>query len=121
MQHVVAVVRHNTQLGGDLQLACREFDALMGMRGEDVKDRKALADLLGNSRVAAAVALSPNDSVVARLYHNAQVKDVEHLLRRGAFVQEVFVEDDDDRKLSGSSRSARYLAFSAVTYRGGVS
>lgn len=99
MQRVVAVLRHNTHLGGDLRLACREFDALMGMTGEAVADRGDLSGILGNSKAAAMAELSPNGSVVARLYRDAPSEAVWRLLRKGAFVQEVFAGDEDDKRL----------------------
>lgn len=94
LQTVVVVVRHNTQLGGDLSLAKREFDALTGATGKVITSRAAFRELLGEAWEASAVELPADGSMVARVYVDLAVDAVVRLLQRSAFAQEVFVLDD---------------------------
>ena len=93
LQSVLVVVRHNTQLGGDLRLARREFDALMGKAGEVIQTRAAFVEGIGSVWDASAVELAADGAMVACRYAEAQDKDVERLLTRSAFAQEVFIVD----------------------------
>lgn len=93
LQRVLAVVRHNTELGGDLRLARREFDALIGKAGKVVPTRAAVLECLGGMWAADAVELSPSDTMVACRYSNVPKEAAERLLKRSAFAQEVFIID----------------------------
>ena len=93
LKSVLVIVRHNTQLGGDLRLARREFDALMGKAGAAFRNRASVKNHLGDTWVADAVELSSNTTVVACHYEDVSAKAVESLLRRSAFAQEVFIVD----------------------------
>ncbi len=90
---VLVIVRHNTQLGGDLRLAQREFDTLMGQTGEAVTSRAGVVKALAGMWDAGAVELSRNEVMVGCLYTNVLTKNVERLLRCSAFAQEVFILD----------------------------
>ncbi len=93
IQTVVVVVRHNTQLGGDLSLAEREFDALAGTAGQAVTSRAAFGVLLGETWEARAVELPADGVMVARVYVDLAIDAIARLLQRSAFAQEVFVLD----------------------------
>jgi hypothetical protein len=100
LQSVVVVVRHNTQLGGDLHLARREFDALMGKAGQVITSRAGFAELLGNTWDATVVELPKDGVMVACRYVDAPPAAVERLLSRSAFAQEVFIVDDREKTRS---------------------
>jgi len=93
-QTVVVVVRHNTQLGGDLGLAEREFDALAGVTGKAIISRAAFGTLFDEAWEANAVQLPADGAMVARVYVDLAIDAVVRLLQRSAFAQEVFVLDD---------------------------
>lgn len=94
LQSVVVVVRHNTQLGGDLHLAQREFDSLMGATGQAILCRAEFAEHLRHAWEATVVELPADGGMVARRYTDVTLAAVERLLLRSAFSQEVFVIDD---------------------------
>lgn len=94
LQNVVVVVRHNTQLGGDLLLAQREFDALTGAVGQSITSRAEFVAHLDQAWEATAVELPPDGAMVARRYANITIASVERLLKRSAFAQEVFIVED---------------------------
>lgn len=94
LQNVVIVVRHNTQLGGDLLLAQREFDALMGATGQTITSRSEFVEHLDQAWAATAVELPADGTMVARRYTNIGLASIERLLKRSAFAQEVFIVDD---------------------------
>lgn len=93
LQSVIVVVRHNTHLGGDLHLAQREFDALTGKQGRVLTTRAEFSEQLGDPKVAMAVELTTDGSLVASVYSDVSAKAIYHLLSRSAFAQEVFVSD----------------------------
>lgn len=97
LQSVVVVVRHNTQLGGDLHLAQREFDALVGKAGQVITSRTDFAELLGGAWDATVVELPIDGVMVACRYADVPPAGVERLLTRSAFAQEVFIVDDRDK------------------------
>lgn len=97
LQNVVVVVRHNTQLGGDLHLAEREFDALMGTSGQTVTNRNDFVEQLGQAWEATVVELPLEGVMVARNYADATLAAVERLLLRSAFAQEIFLVDDREK------------------------
>ena len=97
---VIAILRHNTQLGGDLNLAIREFNVLMGSTGESLSSRADLIAALEGKRVAILPILSNNDKVVAMLWQDAPVAGINRILQRSAFAQEVIVQDADAAHLS---------------------
>ena len=97
--HAVAILRHNTDLGGDLRLAIREFNALVGESGVCLKDRRELREALGGLHVGAVPALSRNGEFVAVLWRDAPVVGMRRLLQRSAFTQEVIVWDKERSRL----------------------
>lgn len=90
---VIVVLRHNTHLGGDLHLAQREFDALVGKPGRVLTTRAELSEQLSDSKAAMAVELASEGSLVASLYNDVSATAIYRLLSRSAFAQEVFVSD----------------------------
>jgi DNA methylase len=88
---VIAVVRHNTELGGDLRLAVREFEALVGVAGSIVCSRDKLEALCPKMRVARIPELSKNEEAIALKWTGINVSAVNRLLRRSAFAQEVLI------------------------------
>ena len=98
LQSVLVVVRHNTQLGGDLRLARREFDALIGKAGEIIATRAAFVEHLGAGWDAGAVELAVDGAMVACCYADVPAYGVERLLTRSAFAQEVFVVDQREKE-----------------------
>ena len=94
----VAVIRHNTCLGGDLRLAVREFEALAGQSARLIETREALKSALGGQHVAMIPVLRSGGQAVALAWPALDFKAVNRLLRRSAFLQELFVlpEDADD-------------------------
>lgn len=97
LQTIVVVVRHNTQLGGDLHLAQREFDALVGSSGRAIVKRTDFIELLGNTWEANVVELPADGSMVARRYDDVRLDAIRRLLTKSAFAQEVFLLDDSDK------------------------
>lgn len=97
LQTVVIVVRHNTQLGGDLHLAQREFDALMGATGQPITSRAEFVELLAKAWEATVVELPAEGVMVARRYVDVPLVAVDRMLARSAFAQEVFVLDSRER------------------------
>ncbi len=97
LKSVLVIVRHNTQLGGDLRLAQREFDALLGRSGETIANREDLAKCLSSTWGADVVELSKNTTMVACRYVDAPIEAVTRLLRRSAFAQEVFIVEPCDK------------------------
>lgn len=97
LKSVLVVVRHNTQLSGDVRLARREFDALIGQTGEVVSDRAGVVERLAGMWDAGTVELSRNETMVACHYADVPAKGVERLLRRSAFSQEVFVVEPREK------------------------
>lgn len=96
LKSVLVVVRHNTQLGGDLQLARREFDALIGQAGDVIASRAEVVDCLCGLWEAGVVELAPNTPMVACRYTDVPAAAIVRLLRRSAFAQEVFVVESRD-------------------------
>jgi hypothetical protein len=97
VQSILVVLRHNTQLGGDLRLAQREFDALIGKAGAVIATRADFVKFMGRVSDAGAVELSADGAMVALRYTDVLAKDVERLLSRSAFAQEVFIIDTRER------------------------
>lgn len=95
----IAIIRHNTSLGGDLRLAVREFEALAGQPARLIETREALQDALGGLHVAMVPVLRSGGRAVALSWSALDLEAVNRLLRRSAFMQELFLlpEDADDR------------------------
>ena len=98
LDRVVAVLRHNTELSGDLTLALREFSKLTGAEGIPLQTRAALREAMGDLRVAGVPQLSSNNRFVAVLWRDVSMEAVVSLLSKSAFAQEVFVLDGDASK-----------------------
>lgn len=96
--NTVVVLRHNTQVGGDVRLACREFDALIGAAGAPLSSRAALQRLPLPGSICRGVQLG-GTSVVALDYRSVPANRVTALLQRSAFAQEVFVWGFDRTKV----------------------
>lgn len=97
LQTIVIVVRHNTQLGGDLHLAQREFDSLMGTLGQAITSRAEFVELLGKAWVATVIELPADGIMVARRYVDVPLAAVQRTLSCSAFAQEVFVLDGREK------------------------
>jgi hypothetical protein len=91
---VIAIIRHNTQLGGDLRLAVREFEILAGTSGLPIVDRKQMLNRLKSFRAAAVPLLSSNKDIVALSWDSLSIEATIRLIRRAAFVQEVIAEGE---------------------------
>lgn len=88
---VVAVIRHNTELGGDLRLAVREFEVLVGSVGESIRSRDQLEATLAGLRAATIPEVSKNSQTIAVSWRAVHSDSVNRLVRRSAFAQEIFV------------------------------
>jgi len=88
---VIAVVRHNTNLGGDLKLAIRELEVLAGSPAMLLASRKQLADALGGHHIATLPELRQGADGVALAWDDLTIEAINRLLRRSAFLQEVIV------------------------------
>ena len=91
----IVILRHNTSLGGDVRLAAREFDALVGKTGRPLLNRRDLLSALGGSRAAHVPELSSNPSFVAVAWEAVEAEGLTRLLRYSAFAQELFLIDAD--------------------------
>ena len=87
----ISVIRHNTSLGGDLKLAIREIESLAGQEARLIKTREALQGALGGLRVAMVPVLRDGGHAVALAWTALDLQAVNRLLRRSAFLQELFV------------------------------
>lgn len=88
---VIVIIRHNTELAGDVRLACREFDALLGAEGAAISSRRALNGHLGEWGLAQRLLLSKRASVVAVKWHGVESHSIDRLARCSAFAQEILV------------------------------
>jgi SAM-dependent methyltransferase len=102
---VVVIVRHNTQLGGDIRLAVREFDALMDFKGKPVATREELQQVIGQDWITSVVQLSPDSSLVAMVYTDVDSTAIMRLLERSAFAQEAFLVEPDRKKRTSFIKS----------------
>ena len=92
---VIAIIRHNTSLGGDLRLAVREFEALAGQPARLIETREALQTALGGLQVATVPVLRSVGQAVAVGWSELDLEAVNRLLRRSAFLQELFLLSED--------------------------
>lgn len=100
LQTIAIVVRHNTQLSGDLHLAQREFDVLIGTTGQAITSRAEFVELLGKSWEATVVELPTDGMMLARQYVDVPFAAVDRVLSRSAFAQEIFVLDRRKKALN---------------------
>lgn len=88
---MVAVIRHNTSLGGDLKLAIREMEALAGSAAQALDTASDLAAALAGLSIAAAPELRSGEGAVALRWNDLGMDAINRLLRCSAFLQELFV------------------------------
>lgn len=90
---VTAILRHNTTMPGDAELARREWAAIMGKSGKALTSA-ALADQLG-PQLGATPHLAKAFEWVAVTWADMPLDMAAELIRRSAFSQEVFIESVD--------------------------
>ena len=95
----IAVIRHNTTLGGDLQLAIRELGALAGQPGRVIATREALQSALSGLHVAMIPVLRSGGNAIALTWPVLDLQTINRLLRQSAFLQELFVLPQDPTDL----------------------
>ncbi len=91
---LTAVLRHNTTMPGDADLALREWSALVGVAGQAL-DAVGLASALPLASTSCMPLLAGAFPWVAATWPAATVEQAALLLRRSAFVQEAFLEGPD--------------------------
>ena len=88
--NAIVILRHNTKVGGDVQLAVREYEALLGKAGAPLRSRDDLRKYCASARAASVVELARTDTI--GLYvTDVSIDRVVVLLQRSAFAQEVFL------------------------------
>lgn len=105
LHRTIAILRHNTQLSGDLTLASREFSKLIDAEGVRLTTRQELVEALGGLRIGGIPKLSLNDSFVAIMWKDASSDRVANLLAKSAFAQEVFILDRNSESLEEFHKS----------------
>jgi hypothetical protein len=90
IQRLTTVLRHNTTMPGDAELAIREWTALIGLPGE-VLDKDQFAALYLNSPLSVSPLFASTFSWVAVTWTNVTFERAVDLIRRSAFAQEVLV------------------------------
>jgi hypothetical protein len=99
IERSIVVLRHNAQLAGDLRLAIREFEALVGEPGQLLAGQRDIVAALGGSRAAYVPKLSSNPRFVGILWTEAPISGLTRLLRRSAFAQELLIQDTSASRL----------------------
>lgn len=120
IDRAVAILRHNTNLAGDVRLAAREFDALVGARGQRLTNRRELIEALGGGRAAQVPELSNNPHFVAMIWKGATVEGLTRLIRRSGFTQEVFVQDDTASHLNAFKKANPAVTATTLELTGAV-
>lgn len=92
IERAMVVLRHNTQLGGDVELAVREFNALIGKPGERLC-LEEFAEFFIGFNPAKNTVLPGQASFVALGWTGVSEASLLRLLKRSAFAQELFVQD----------------------------
>ena len=87
----VAVIRHNTSLGGDLKLAIREMEALAGSPAQALDTASNFSAALAGLSIAAVPELRSGEGAVALRWNALGTDAINRLLRCSAFLQELFV------------------------------
>ena len=105
LHRTIAILRHNTQLSGDLTLASREFSKLIEAEGVRLTTRQELVEALEGLRIGGVPKLSLNDSFVAIMWKDASSDRVANLLAKSAFAQEVFILDRNSESLEEFHKS----------------
>lgn len=94
LERVAVVIRHNTQLEGDFTLAKREIECLLKARGKELISSVELFGFLGDISAATAT-ITATGPFVAIGFERVKVEALRQLVRRSAFAQEVFFQDED--------------------------
>jgi hypothetical protein len=92
---LTVILRHNTTMPGDAELARREWASLVGAPGS-VVDQIGLDAFQPRSAIAAAPLTSKAFPWVAATWTDVPLQRAIDLIRRSAFAQEVFVAGNDD-------------------------
>lgn len=100
----VAVIRHNTNLGGDLKLAIRELESIAKEKGLPVYGRNGLGVALGNPHLASIPEIRPGDDIVALSWPMLDLHAVNALLRCSGFLQELFLVSENRSDLASIER-----------------
>src|ERR1019366_21932 len=109
---------HNTNLSGDVRLAVREFDALVGERGQAISSRRELIAALGGSLLAHIPDLSNNPQLVAVIWKEATIDGLTRLIRRSGFAQEVLIQDTAASHLKAFKKANPAVVADAVDLTG---
>ncbi len=95
IRHLTAVLRHNTTMPGDADLALREWTALVGSPGTLLTE-EALAALYPTRPPAKGPKTATSFSWVAVTWDDVSKETAVNLIRRSAFAQEVFLSGNSD-------------------------
>lgn len=85
----IAIIRHNTSLGGDLRLAVREMETLAGKPAVPITSRDELRVALGDDPIARVPELRTGEDIVALCWDDLDLPSVNRILRCSAFLQEL--------------------------------
>ncbi len=95
---LTAILRHNTTMLGDANLALREWTALVGELGQPL-DETGLAHVISAKSISMMPLLTKAFEWVAVTWPSVNLGQAAALLRRSAFVQEAFIEVADPHVL----------------------
>src|SRR5689334_3171508 len=118
IERAIVILRHNTKLLCDARLAIREFEILVGERGQPLATRRELVSALGGTRIAYVVKLSKTAGTVAMLWREAPLAGLIRLLQRSAFAQEIFVQDSSEEHLKAFRQSSAGVTLDALDLTG---
>jgi hypothetical protein len=120
IDRAIVILRHNTQLCGDVRLAAREFHTLVGVHGQSLAGRSELIAALGGSHAAHIPELSSNSHLVGMMWKGASVEGLTRLVRRSAFAQEVFISDADALRLEAFRKANPAVCGDMLEFTGPV-
>lgn len=86
----IVILRHNTTLRGDADLALREWSSILGPQSQ-LLDREALRALLCPMSESSMPRVTNSLPWVAAAWSEVSIQSAAQLIRRSAFAQEVFV------------------------------
>lgn len=102
----IVVLRHNTQLGGDVRLARREFDTLAGKQGVPIASRRELGQFGLPEYFVKHIELA-HAEFVAIYYEDIAPERIDIFLQRSAFAQEAFITAQNRTTLTTVAKALR--------------